>query len=217
MTKRRSLRMSSKKEGLLLVVSGPSGVGKGTILRQYQEERGKENVFYSVSVTTREPRNNEVEGVHYHYISQKEFDELVEKGGMLEYAVYGGSGSSYGTPREPVESALKEGRDVILEIEVQGAKKVLAEKKDAVSIFVMPPSVDDLRSRIVGRDSAQAVDTESRIAIGVEEMKEAHNYDYVIVNDTVESALSQLKTVIAAALTTGKRKKEFIDEVIANA
>lgn len=207
--------MSSNSErGALIVVSGPSGVGKGTVLKQYLEEKA-ESVYYSISATTRNPRPGEQDGVHYHFVTKSDFEKLIEDGGVLEYAEY--NGNYYGTPKAPVEKALNEGRDVILEIEVQGAKKVLQKMPEAVSVFVMPPSMNELKRRLVDRNTEDEKTIANRLAAAVGEMQQAHTYDYIVVNDTVESALCQLKTVITAAKTTGEKQKDFINEVILNA
>ncbi len=208
------MNSSNIKKGLLIVVSGPSGVGKGTVLKEYLAKRG-DDVFYSVSATTRSPRPGEENGKHYHFITEDEFKKLIDDDGTLEYAEY--SGNYYGTPKEPVEKALSSGRDVILEIEVKGAKKVLKKKPEAISVFVMPPSMDELRRRLIDRNTEDMQTVERRLAAAVDEMKQAHTYDYIVINDTVESALKQLETVVFAADTTGKRQKDFIDEVIFNA
>ena len=204
----------NNKKGLLIIVSGPSGVGKGTVLKQYLAEQG-DNAFYSISATTRSPRPGEENGVHYHFITRDEFKKLIESDGVLEFAEY--SGNFYGTPKAPVESALNEGKNVILEIEVQGAKKVMEKVPEAVSVFVMPPSMAELKKRLVDRNTEDAETVARRLAAAVGEMKQAHTYDYIVVNDTVESALNQLKTVISAAKVTGEKQKDFINEVILNA
>lgn len=202
------------KKGLLIVISGPSGVGKGTVLKEYLTERA-DSVYYSVSATTRNPRPGEQNGVHYHFVTVSEFEKLIEQDGVLEYAKY--SGNYYGTPKAPVEKALNEGRDVILEIEVQGAQKVLEKMPEAVSVFVMPPSMAELKRRLVDRNTEDEQTVKRRLDAAVDEMKKAHDYDYIVINDTVDSALCQLRTVIAAAKTTAKKQKDFIDEVILNA
>ena len=135
------------KRGLLLVVSGPSGAGKGTVCKRLVEKRS--DVFLSVSATTRAPREGEVDGKHYYFISEEEFTERIRTGGMLEHAVF--CGNYYGTPKQAVDDMLAAGKNVILEIEVQGAMKVRSHYPEGVYIFVLPPSMQELRSRLIGR------------------------------------------------------------------
>ena len=137
------------KKGLLIVVSGPSGVGKGTIMRQIDSEN--DNMFYSISATTRQPRAGEVDGVHYLFITHEDFKQRISETRMLEYAEY--CGNYYGTPLDIIEKQLSEGHEVVLEIEVQGAKQVMEKRPDAITIFMIPPSFEELESRIRGRRS----------------------------------------------------------------
>ena len=148
------------KKGQLIVVSGPSGVGKGTVLGAYLA--GRENVAYSVSATTRAPRPGEQDGVHYFFLSREEFESTAQNGGMLEYASY--NGNYYGTPKAPVEQKRAQGIDVILEIEVQGALQVKKACPDALMIFVAPPGFDELQSRLTGRHTEDEETVQKRLA-----------------------------------------------------
>ncbi len=197
------------KRGNLIVFSGPSGVGKGTMLKNCLE--ALPNLKYSVSATTRQPREGEQHGREYYFISREEFQNMAENGGMLEYAEY--NGNYYGTPKAYCEELLDRGIDVVLEIEVQGALQVKKLCPDALMIFVMPPSIEVLESRLCGRNTESAELVSGRMAIAREELKAAYNYDYVIVNDNLEQAVNELKAVIAASHCSVKSMKKFLDEV----
>ena len=197
------------KKGQLIVVSGPSGVGKGTVLGAYLA--GRENVAYSVSATTRAPRPGEQDGVHYFFLSREEFESTAQNGGMLEYASY--NGNYYGTPKAPVEQKRAQGIDVILEIEVQGALQVKKACPDALMIFVAPPGFDELQSRLTEDEET----VQKRLAIARQELKQAYHYDYVVVNDTVSQAVDRLSLIVEANRLNIHNMKEFLDEVNHNA
>ncbi|EOT39081.1 guanylate kinase [Enterococcus columbae] len=183
------------ERGLLIVLSGPSGVGKGTVRKAIFES--DDNDFqYSISMTTRQMRPGEVDGVDYFFRSKEEFEELIAKGEMLEYAEY--VGNYYGTPLSYVEETLAKGKDVFLEIEVQGAKQVKEKVPDGVFIFLTPPDLEELRSRIVGRgtDSLEVIDERMRVA--KEEIEMMALYDYAVVNDEVPKAVKRIKEIIAS-------------------
>ena len=146
------------KKGQLIVVSGPSGVGKGTVLKEYLNSR--DGIAYSVSATTRQPRPGEENGIHYYFLSREEFERTAAEGGMLEYASY--NGNYYGTPKAPVEQQRNQGNDVVLEIEVQGALQVKKSCPDALLIFVAPPSFEELKNRLTGRQTEDAKTVENR-------------------------------------------------------
>lgn len=200
-------------KGQIIVFSGPSGVGKGTVLRSYMESR--ENIRYSVSATTRAPRPGETEGKSYYFLTRDRFQELIQNGGMLEYAVY--NGNYYGTPKEPVIAATEQGQDIVLEIEVQGAMRVKELCPEAVMIFVMPPSWESLRQRLVDRNTEDEATIANRMAIAREEVKYAYQYDYVIINDVAEEAACRLRDIVSASRNRQINMKEFIDEVNQNA
>jgi len=183
------------ERGLLIVLSGPSGVGKGTVRKAIFDS--EDNDFqYSISMTTRKKRIGEVEGADYYFRSHEEFEELIAAGEMLEYAEY--VGNYYGTPLSYVQKTLDEGKDVFLEIEVQGALQVKEKVPDGVFIFLTPPDLTELRSRITGRgtDSIEVIDERMRIAR--EEIEMMALYDYAVVNDEVPLAVERIKDIISS-------------------
>lgn len=198
--------------GLLIVVSAPSGCGKGTLLAEILKDK---DYYYSVSATTRSPREGEVDGVNYHFTTREEFEGLINSDGMLEYAQY--CGNYYGTPKKEVEKKLSEGKNVILEIEVQGAMQVKKIAPEGVFVFILPPSVSELKKRLLKRGTEEIAVIEKRVAEAVGEIKYAEKYDYVIVNDDLAKAVEDFKTVISAEKMRTKNSKEIIDEVLKNA
>lgn len=184
----------SEQKGILFILSGPAGVGKGTVRKRLFEQ--ETHLKYSVSATTREKRPGEVEGVDYFYKTKEQFEEMIAKGMLLEYAKY--VDNYYGTPKEYVVNELAKGNDVFLEIEVQGAMQVKENFPEGVFIFLFPPSLEELKNRIVNRG------TESKDVI-IERLKEARNeiemmreYDYVVVNDDVDKAVEKVKSIIVS-------------------
>ncbi len=196
-------------KGLLIVVSAPSGCGKGTLLAEVLKN---DNFYYSVSATTRAPREGEVNGVNYHFTSKEDFEKLIASGGVLEYARY--CGNYYGTPRKAVEDKLAEGRDVILEIEVQGAMKIKQSCPEAVFVFILPPSVETLKERLEKRGTETADVIAKRVAEARGEIEKAYNYDYVIVNDDLDTAVSEFIKAVEAEKLTVKHSKDLIDRVL---
>ena len=182
------------KKGKLIILSGPSGTGKSTVVFKAME--GRQDLCFSTSVTTRSPRSGEVDGREYFFIDQARFDEMVEKGELLEHARY--VSNSYGTPRPFVEAQLRKGMNVILDIEVQGARQVKEKMPEAVAIFMMPPSLAELRRRLEGRGTEKAEAIEARIARAREEIREADFYDYLILNQDVETAAAEFSAIISA-------------------
>lgn len=181
-------------KGLLIVLSGPSGVGKGTVctsLRQCAPD-----LVYSVSATTRSPRQGEVDGVNYFFKTKEQFKDMIQHDQLLEWAEY--VGNYYGTPRDFVQKTLDRGFDIILEIEVQGALKVKEKFPEGVFVFLMPPSLQELQQRIVGRGTESEETIRSRMSAAVEEIALMQHYDYAVVNDHIESACSRIQSIIVA-------------------
>lgn len=180
-------------KGQLLVVSGPSGAGKGTICKALIE---KNPIWISTSCTTRKPREGEVEGVNYFFIEKEEFLRRIDNDEFLEYAeVYG---NFYGTPRSEVLRLLEEGKDVILEIDIQGALKIKSSYPEGVFIFIMPPSMEELRNRITNRGSETPESLKTRMEAAYDEISFASKYDYAVVNDEVETAVKKIESIIVA-------------------
>ncbi|MCI6088033.1 MAG: guanylate kinase [Absicoccus porci] len=181
------------KRGLLIILSGPSGVGKGTI-RKYFEKDDRLNLAYSTSMTTRSPRQGEKDGVDYFFTTKEKFEEAIKNGELLEYAEF--VGNYYGTPLNEVERLRNEGKNVLLEIEVQGATQVQKRCPDALSIFIIPPSMDELERRIRGRRSEPEEIIQQRLAKASHEMKMIPNYKYIVCNDDPKLAAELIKTII---------------------
>ena len=182
------------KRGRIIVVSGPSGVGKGTVLKEVMAKHAE--LQYSVSATTRPIRPGEVDGVQYYFVDKARFEEMIGQGELLEYASY--AGNYYGTPLAPIASALERGVSVVLEIEVQGALQVMEKLPDALSVFIGPPSYEELRRRLLGRGDTAPEIAEKRLEIAVQECQTAPRYQYTIINRTVEQAASELEAVLLA-------------------
>lgn len=183
---------TEKQRGLLLVLSGPSGCGKGTIVSRILSQR--EDTVLSVSITTRAPRPGEIDGVHYYFITRERAEEMIQGGEMLEYAQY--SGNYYGTPRAAVEAQLEAGKNVILEIEVQGALQVMERVADHVSVFLAVPSMEELERRLRNRATETEESIQKRLAAAEFELEHAKDYQYIVLNDELEAAIAQLNTII---------------------
>ena len=195
-------------KGLLLVLSGPSGSGKGTINQVIAEDP---NVFISVSATTRQPREGEQDGKHYYFLSKEEFESRLSTGMILEHNVY--CGNYYGTPKKEVYEHLEQGHDVILEIDVNGALKVMKEN-DVVSIFIMPPSLEVLEQRLRGRGTETEEVVQQRLNEALTEISKAYEYDYIVVNDNLEDAIVQVKAIIVAEKCKTEQTVELIKGVL---
>jgi len=178
--------------GRLFVITGPSGVGKGTLIRRLRERMP--GLELSVSATTRPPRPGEVNGVDYHFTSDEEFDRLAREGRLLEHATY--SGHRYGTPRSEVEPRLTEGRSVVLEIEVQGARQVRRAMPEAIQVFIAPPSPEALRERLQGRGTDRPEEIERRLAVAEEELAARREFGHVVVNDELDRATDELVELV---------------------
>ena len=194
------------KKGKLFVVSGPSGVGKGTIVKRIVEVTGMQ---LSVSMTTRAPRDGEVDGESYFFVSHEEFQRVVDEDGFLEYAeVYG---NRYGTPRKQTEERLNAGIDVMLDIDIQGALNVKRLCPDGVFIFILPPSIEELRNRIVHRGSETEESIKLRVGSAIDELKHAREYDYCVVNEDLEEAIETVKSIWRAEHS--KFSEEIFDRI----
>lgn len=184
------------KKGLLIVFSGPSGVGKGTVIKELMAD-DELKLTYSISMTTRAPRNGEVNGVNYFFVSKDEFNNAVNNGELLEHACF--VDNYYGTPKKYVESKRADGRNVLLEIETVGAKQVMDKCKydeSCISIFITPPSLEELESRIRGRQTESEEVIQKRIRKAMQELRETFRYKYVVCNDDLDKAVAEVKAII---------------------
>ena len=195
-----------KRVGVLSVISGFSGVGKGTIVKKLVE---KEGYALSISATSRAPRQGEVHGREYFFLTREEFHSMIENDGLIEWAEY--VNNFYGTPREYVEERLAGGEDVILEIEPQGALKVKAQYPEAVLIFIVPPNAKELENRLVGRGTEEVETIKKRLKRAAEETSFIENYEYIVINDDLEDAVSDIHHIIQAASHKRERVGEFVD------
>lgn len=180
----------------VFVITGPSGVGKGTLIRGLMERI--DGLQLSVSATTRAPRPGETDGVDYHFLSREEFDRRVDRGEFVEHADY--AGRSYGTLRSELEQRVAAGVPVVLEIEVQGARQVRAAMPEAVQVFIAPPSLEALRTRLIGRGTDDAEEVERRLQVAEEELAAQPEFGHVVVNDRLDDALDQLTAIVAGEL-----------------
>ena len=197
--------------GMLVVVSSPSGGGKGTLIRRAL--KNVPNLGYSVSFTTRAPREGEVNGRHYFFVSEQEFNSMVEAGDFLEWAVV--HGNLYGTSHAQVERERLAGHDIILEIDVQGALSVRRLAQDAVSVFILPPSFEILRDRLVGRGSERPDDLALRLRNARSEVEHYRDFQYVVINDDAERAAGLLASIIYAERARRERQEEIARRVLA--
>lgn len=187
--------MKLNHRGLLIVVSGPSGVGKGTV-RKALFNMPNHDLVYSVSMTTRAARPGEVDGVDYFFVSREDFEKRIREDQFLEWAEF--VGNYYGTPRDKVEEQLEKGKEVVLEIEVEGALKVRNQTKDAVFIFIVPPGKDALYNRLLNRGTEDTEKIKARMEKAEKEFLLAHKYDYIVVNDDIENAADRIMAIIRA-------------------
>lgn len=198
-----------KRKGILIVVSGFSGAGKGTLMKQLVHTY--DNYALSVSMTTRNPRPGEEEGKEYFFVSREEFEEKISQDGLIEYACY--CDNYYGTPREYVEKQLEKGKDVILEIEIQGALKVKEKFPTALLMFVMPPNAAELKKRLMGRGTESLEVITKRLRRAAEEAEGIEQYDFIVINDKLDECVRQMHSIIQAAHFTPNRNVELIDNM----
>ena len=196
-------------KGVLTVVSGFSGAGKGTVMKRLIQKY--DDYALSISVTTRKPREGERDGIEYFFKTKEEVEAMIENDEFLEYARY--VDNYYGTPRFYVEEMLAKGKNVILEIEIQGAMQIKAKNPEAVLVFVTPPSFEELRNRIVGRGTETADVIESRLRRASEEAEGMPSYDYILVNDQVEDCVDRLHQIILSERSKAQRNEEFINTI----
>lgn len=196
-----------KDDKLLIVISGPSGAGKGTIVSELKK---KDNIKVSISATTRQPREGETDGIHYHFITKEQFTKMVEENGFLEHAQY--CENCYGSPRKQAEEWIAEGNDVILEIDVQGYEQVKKNYPDCVGVFIMPPSMKELERRLRKRGTEDEETIQKRLECAKEEIKKAPEYDYIVVNGPIEECVADVFSVINAEKQISKRWTGLPDE-----
>lgn len=197
-------------KGGVFVVSGPSGSGKDTVLKGLFAENP--DILFSISSITRAMRPGEREGEKYNFISREHFEEMIKNDLLLEHNVF--VGNYYGTPRIPVEKAVYEGRDIIIEVDVNGAAQIRKKLPEAVTVFIMPPSFEELKRRLVGRGTESEELIEKRLRSALDEIRRAEEYDYIIVNDDAAAASQSLMSVIKACRLKTERQKNIINEVL---
>lgn len=195
------------RKGKTFIISGPSGVGKSTVLQALLAERP--DVYFSISATTRNPRPGEVDGVHYHFLDVEKFRKWIANDEFLEYAEY--VGNFYGTPKKFVDTAMERGQDVILDIEVQGAIQVCSKRPETVRIFIAPPSWAELERRLTERGTDSADKIEKRLLRAKVEFQTAHTYDYFVINDSVEDAVRELEAIMIAEHCKPEERMEIIN------
>jgi guanylate kinase len=197
------------RKGILIVVSGFSGAGKGTLMKKLVQEY--DNYALSISATTRAPRPGEENGREYFFLKRGEFEQKIDENGLIEYACY--CDNYYGTPRAYVEEQLAAGKDVILEIEIQGALKIKKQYPDALLLFVMPPSAAELRRRLEGRGTETKEVIDKRMKRAIEEAEGIEEYEYIVVNDNLDTCVRELHEIIRAAHNTPSRNQELIEKM----
>ncbi len=197
-----------EREGLLIVLSGPSGSGKGTMCKRFLEKN--QDVGLSISATTRQPREGEIDGRHYFFKQKREFETMIAEGELLEYVYV--FDNYYGTPIKYVEEKIKSGKDIILEIEIEGARKVRETYADAVLVFVLPPTIEELKRRIESRGTETPEQIENRLYRSIEEINAIDLYSYFIINDDLEFAVEEMEAIVKAEKNSVKRYTKAIHE-----
>ena len=200
--------MKEQRKGMLIVISGPSGTGKGTLVERLMEN--DTSIHFSVSVTTRGPREGEIDGVHYHFITESAYDELLKQDAFLEHATV--HGHRYGTLRKPIEEGIERGENILLDIDPQGAIHVMRKKPDCVSIFILPPSYEALRVRLHTRNTDDPKEIACRLGNARGEVAQAAKYQYVLVNDDQQMAYEQLYHIVAAEKQRTTRYMPIIED-----
>ena len=196
-------------KGILIVLSGFSGAGKGTLVKELMKTY--DNYALSISMTTRKPREGEVHGREYFFTERESFEEKIAQNGLIEYAEY--CGNYYGTPRDYVEEMLAAGRDVLLEIEIQGMHKVKKMFPDMLTLFVTPPSIAELEKRLRGRGTETEEVIRKRLARAAEEAKGMEDYEYLVVNDDLQECVEEIHSIVKAAKRASRRNTEFINNI----
>ena len=207
MERDKVIKMNQK--GILIVLSGFSGAGKGTLVKKLLQTY--DNYALSVSMTTRQPRTGERDGIEYFFADKEQFEQRIAENGFIEYATY--CGNYYGTPKAYVEEQLAAGKDVILEIEIQGALKVKEQFPESLLLFVTPPSAAELERRLVGRGTEEQAVIEKRLARASEESEGVEAYDYIVVNDDLDECVKELHSLVGAARRAPIRSAEFIKQI----
>lgn len=195
-----------KKTGTLIVLSGPSGAGKGTICNELLKQ--VDTLSLSISMTTRSPRGNEVDGKDYYFVTKEQFEEDIKKGNFLEYAKVHGD-NYYGTPKRKVEESLASGKDIILEIDIQGALEVKEKMEEGIFIFIMPPSMRELKDRLIKRNTESKDKIIERFKNAYKEINEVTKYNYIVINDEVQNAVDKVKAIILAEKCRVDRIEDF--------
>lgn len=195
------------RQGKTFIICGPSGVGKGTVVARLLAS--DPTLYFSVSATTREPRPGEIDGKHYHFLTHEQFDQWVEEDAFLEHAEY--VGNYYGTPKKYIDKAMAQGRDVILDIEIQGANQVYAKRPDIIRIYVAPPSWTELERRLIGRGTEDMDKVRSRLERGKQEFNAAKEFDYFVINDTVDRAVEEITAIMCAEHCKPDERIEMIN------
>lgn len=198
-----------EKQGVLAVISGFSGAGKGTVMKALLERH--DNYALSISATTRSPREGEVDGREYFFKTKEEFEQMIERDELVEYAQY--VGNYYGTPRAYVETSLEEGKDVLLEIEIQGARKVREKFPEAVLVFITPPGAEELKKRLTSRGTESAEKIAARLSRAAQEAARMEDYDFILVNDTVDSCVEELHRLISAMHLRAGNRRPLIEKI----
>ena len=196
------------KRGILIVLSGVSGAGKGTVVKRIMEKYSDAYAL-SISMTTRSPRTGEKDGEHYFFVSREQFEQTIAENGLIEHAQY--CGNYYGTPKEYVEKQLATGKNVILEIEIQGALIVKEKNPETLLMFVTPPSAKELKTRLVGRGTETMEQIEARMKRAIDEAPIMDKYDYIVINDEVENCVDKIHELVDAAKHSADRNREFIE------